>query len=358
MKIFCLGDLHYGRNNNNLDRLKDFNQYIEDVFIPDVKKEYKSGDMILQLGDVFDSRQNLNVIIVDSVLKIFRKLVDEFKDVRIVMGNHDMYYKKSNSISALSLLETIGVKIYKEPKYEIINNKSILFIPFTNEKKDFVESITNNPISNYIFCHADISGQMNEADVKSGFERKGIDIIDPRVFNKTTKIISGHIHTRNHYKNIYYVGTPYQLTFADFNNKRGFYILDLETDEIKFIENKVSPKFIRIEIDDNLETSLGDIKDICKSNFIEFIFRNSENKLMYNNIDLVNQFIGAKTVSISIKPLKGIINEENSDSEDLNTDIDLTLSTTDYINHYIKDNFDTNMQNKLLRFISDIESEM
>ena len=41
----------------------------------------------------------------------------------------------------------------------------------------------------------------------------------------------------NSAENIYYMGTQYQITFADLSETKGFHILDTNTREIEFIEN-------------------------------------------------------------------------------------------------------------------------
>ena len=59
--------------------------------------------------------------------------------------------------------------------------------------------------------------------------------------NKFKKIFSGHFHTRSkkdiNGTDIIYVGSPYQLTRADFNEERGSLTLDLDTLEYTYINN-------------------------------------------------------------------------------------------------------------------------
>jgi len=61
--------------------------------------------------------------------------------------------------------------------------------------------------------------------------------MDPKIFDKFDLVGSGHFHHRSRSKNIQYFGNPYEMTWNDFEDPRGFHILDTETLEVEFIEN-------------------------------------------------------------------------------------------------------------------------
>jgi hypothetical protein len=61
--------------------------------------------------------------------------------------------------------------------------------------------------------------------------------MDPALFQRYEKVLSGHFHCKQDKDNIYYLGTQYQITFADLDDPKGFHILDTETRELEFIEN-------------------------------------------------------------------------------------------------------------------------
>jgi hypothetical protein len=65
------------------------------------------------------------------------------------------------------------------------------------------------------------------------------------------------------------VGTPYQLTRSDSNNSKGFDLVDLETMNETFFENKVSPKFVKYNLSNLYNTRLGDLKSEIKNNFVD-----------------------------------------------------------------------------------------
>ena len=51
-------------------------------------------------------------------------------------------------------------------------------------------------------------------------------------------------------ENIVYVGTPYEMTWQDFNDPKGFHTFDTETRKLKFFENP-DRVFVRIDYDDS-----------------------------------------------------------------------------------------------------------
>ena len=73
-----------------------------------------------------------------------------------------------------------------------------------------------------------------------------------QLFKKSPTIVSGHFHKKSHrkYENgqILYLGSPYQQNFGDVGDERGIYILNLENHAFNFIENKISPKHLKISL--------------------------------------------------------------------------------------------------------------
>ena len=68
----------------------------------------------------------------------------------------------------------------------------------------------------------------------------------------STSIFSGHFHHRSETGNITYLGNPYEITWSDYNDPRGFHIYDTETMETEFIQNPYS-MFHKIYYNDEKE---------------------------------------------------------------------------------------------------------
>jgi len=55
------------------------------------------------------------------------------------------------------------------------------------------------------------------------------DGMDSKLFDKFTKVFSGHYHTRSDNGKIFYLGNPYEMFWNDVNDARGFTIFDTDT---------------------------------------------------------------------------------------------------------------------------------
>jgi DNA repair exonuclease SbcCD nuclease subunit len=90
------------------------------------------------------------------------------------------------------------------------------------------------------------------------------DGMDKTIFDKFDMVFSGHYHHRSDDGHIYYLGNPYELTWQDFNDPRGFHLFDTATRGLSFITNPYT-MFARIEYDDKenepIELDNVDLKD-------------------------------------------------------------------------------------------------
>jgi DNA repair exonuclease SbcCD nuclease subunit len=75
------------------------------------------------------------------------------------------------------------------------------------------------------------------------------DGLSKEIFDKFDMVFSGHYHHRSDDGHIYYLGNPYELTWQDFKDTRGFHLFDLERRELEFIPNP-NTMFERVEYDD------------------------------------------------------------------------------------------------------------
>jgi hypothetical protein len=76
--------------------------------------------------------------------------------------------------------------------------------------------------------------------------------MDHKIFSRYETVFSGHYHTQSTRDNIVYTGTPYELTWVDCNDPKGFWVYDVVTNTYEFIKNPYS-LFEKIEYYDELE---------------------------------------------------------------------------------------------------------
>jgi hypothetical protein len=75
------------------------------------------------------------------------------------------------------------------------------------------------------------------------------DGLAKETFEKFDLVFSGHYHHRSSDKHIHYLGNPYELTWQDYNDPRGFHLFDLDTRRLEFMVNPYR-MFERIEYND------------------------------------------------------------------------------------------------------------
>jgi len=282
-KMIFIGDLHYGVHVNSLEWLDHQKRFVYDFLIPQLKSLAERGIKysIWQFGDVFEQKQSLNVNIFDSVISIFDDLLPYCYDFNIFLGNHDTYYIDDNVVNTPKILSRIHktINVYNKPTQIRVNDKNTyLILPWFKDSEYLRETILNDN-SDYLMAHMDI----NEFRYPSGVKVK--DNIDPKILQKYKKVYSGHIHIRQEKDNVLYIGTPYQMEYSDINNTKGIYIVDATTNEVEFIENKITPSYNELDFIDFIELPLSTIKDIFKGK--SYLYLNIDYSL-YKSIDVVS----------------------------------------------------------------------
>jgi len=262
-RVWVLGDLHFGVRSNSLEWLEIQKDFFENLFIPTLKKHYRPGDVLVQVGDTFDNRQSINIRVLNYAINLFERL-GEILPVHIIVGNHDIWAKKSNSVTSIDSLKWIpNVQVYTDPEMYDWNDRKILLMPWRRDSAHEAETLADNPTSEIVFCHSEVRGIYLNSKVKNQHGNES------NIYDKYTRVYSGHIHYRQEKNKLLMVGVPYQLTRSDMNNTKGFDLVDLETMEETFFENNISPKFLRYNIKMLYDMSLGNFKEQIENNFID-----------------------------------------------------------------------------------------
>src|SRR5574343_417982 len=88
-RTFLISDTHFGVRNSSNEWMEIQKEYFYNFLIPLLKKESKKGDILIHCGDVFDSRQSINLFVMNFALEIFEELA-KILPVIILLGNHDI----------------------------------------------------------------------------------------------------------------------------------------------------------------------------------------------------------------------------------------------------------------------------
>lgn len=240
MKIALLADLHIGVKRDCDIFFESQLRFFKEQLVPELNRSQITDIWIL--GDVFDQRKAISLPTVNRVIDLFKNVLKDF-NIRIIVGNHDMYYNTDLGVNSLKILSLLpNVKVYEKPETEVIEGRTILFQPWIT---DYAADNILDGSWDYAFMHADIigfdvgGGRPSEAGLQASY-----------VLDHVRTTYTGHYHTKVTRKyeggrTISYLGAPYQLTRIDRDGERGYHVLDIGTGEIDFIENSVSIRFTK-----------------------------------------------------------------------------------------------------------------
>jgi len=235
MKVAIITDTHFGVKNASDVFSDHMVNFLNEEFFPYLIDNGITE--ILHLGDLFDNRQSINVKTLRLVQDQFLGKLREYNmKMHIIPGNHDVAYKNTNKLSAtcevLTHFKDVAT-LHMDPGVVDYDGLKIALIPWINsenydEVMDFVSKV-DAPI---LGGHLELIGfEMMKGNI---VQHHGMD---PKLFSRFEYVMSGHYHTRSQKDNIRYLGTPYELTWADCNDPKGFHILDTTTRELEDIPN-------------------------------------------------------------------------------------------------------------------------
>jgi len=251
--------------------------------------------VIYQLGDLFDRRKFINF---NTLAECKEYFFDELKARGIqlitLLGNHDIFWKESLSVNAQSLIlgEYDNIIAIDKPTIMHEDNASIDLIPWIcKENENDIFSYIDNSKSDLCLGHFEIAGFPMYRGMHS---EEGLS---HEMFAKYERVLSGHYHTRSKKENIEYIGTPYEMTWQDAGDPKGFSVFDTETRELEFVQN---PFVIheKIEYNDKEQEPI-DLKTIdLKEKYVKLIVVNKTD--LYKFDRFVNELYTQEPYEVKI----------------------------------------------------------
>jgi DNA repair exonuclease SbcCD nuclease subunit len=246
-KVCVLGDIHIAVRNSSLVFHKQLDLFANDVLIPYLKEN--NIDTVFQLGDLFDTRKSINFLSLYEARKcFFDKLKENNIKLHTLVGNHDIYFRETLEVNSSSLLlkEYDNITVYDKPTTIDFNGISIDIIPWIcAENRAVVNKMIQESSSKLCIGHFEFAN----FPMYKGVESHGGIVLDD-FYKKYDLILTGHFHTQSNNGNVHYTGIPYEMTWSDYNDQKGFHVLDIKTLNREFIPNP-HKVFARIEYDDS-----------------------------------------------------------------------------------------------------------
>ena len=248
MKIALITDTHWGARNDNNVFAEYFSKFFDEIFFPYLKSHNITD--IVHLGDVVDRRKYINYQTHNIMFdKFFKPIIEDQYQLDVIIGNHDTYYKNTNEINSMQQLFAGSLHDNirwhdNTPATLNYDGCDVFLLPWMCNSKieSFLEAIEQTK-AQVLMGHLELRGfEMYRGAVNDhGF--------DPTIFNKFDIVCSGHFHHKSSVGNIHYLGSPYEITWSDFNDPRGFHIFDTDTRQLEFVRNPFT-MFNKIFYDD------------------------------------------------------------------------------------------------------------
>jgi len=323
MKICILGDTHFGARGDSLDFHKYFEKFYDKVFFPYLKQN--DIKIIFQMGDLFDRRKYINFNTLHLCRKYFfdRCQILDIK-VHTLLGNHDIAFKNTLEVNSTGLLlnEYQNVEYYDEfqtAEYDHVMIDVVPWICDDNEKEIFEEMKQSK--AQICFGHFEIAGfEMDRGNVCDHG-------LDKKLLSKYDVVLSGHFHHKSTDGNITYVGTPYEMTWSDYNDPKGFHIFDTETRNMEFVRNPFV-MFNKVTYDDgqqDFDTWKNYDFSSLKDTYVKVVVLNKQNPYLFDSVIDSLYKVGVADLSI-VEDFSDLLIDDDSDIIDQAEDTMTILS--------------------------------
>jgi hypothetical protein len=257
----------YKTNVNFNNFLKSSTDYFNLYLIPFIEKYYKQGDIFVHLGNMYNSKLNLNIKVIKETQDIFKKLANIIPTY-LLIGEKD---KINNDLYTQVVLENINnIKIIND-YYKLSDD---IILQSINNKEQFKEHI----------------------------------------------IISSNNFNFKFNDNIINIGSPYQLKSDMNTNNIGCYVYDTIQNKGIILSNNKSIKFLTIDIN-----TISDLEQYDKQLFNDNYITINVTKELYENKEFIIKISEYNIKNINI--IDEIVTKNEDDS--INTSIDNSIIDID-----------------------------
>jgi len=349
VKIALVTDQHFGARNDSKKIADHMQKFYDNVFFPEIDK--RGIDTVINLGDTFDRRKYISFTSLKRAKEMFfNPLAERNIHMHVIVGNHDSVYKNTLEVNSIDLLleEYDNITTYIDPQVVEFDNTKIMLVPWIcdqNEEATFV--MADKTDAQVLLGHLELSGYQM---YKGGFIDHGIS---DKWLKKFELVCSGHYHHKSVNGNVNYLGTEYELTWSDYDDQKGFHILDTDTRTIEFVPNP-HILFHKVWYDDTDLDMAGLLKqtetfDQYQGRIVKVIIKNKDNPTLF---DVFIEKL-EKVDPMQVQVVQDHLHLDMEDDEDIVDEAEdtMTILTTVVDNLEIKN--DKQDLQKLLRSLYD-----
>lgn len=233
MILGMISDIHFGGKSDSPLFLEHQVKFYDDIFFPEMER--RGIKLLLILGDTWDRRKYINLNTLHVVKeKFFRRLELLGVQVKMIYGNHDVFFRNTNSVNSVDFLahEFSNIEVVETNKIFDFDGLKVGMISWINS--------ANLEDSLSFIRTADCGVLCGHFEIKTFEMIKGVSCdhgFDKDIFNRYERVFSGHFHVVSTDRRITYLGNPHEMNWGDHGVKKGFWLFDTATLESEYVLN-------------------------------------------------------------------------------------------------------------------------
>ncbi|KAI0536184.1 P-loop containing nucleoside triphosphate hydrolase protein [Xylaria digitata] len=305
-----LSDIHF--------RLRDFERTRRTAeWIVSLTRQTPDINRVVVCGDVLTSRSMQPTAVISAAYRFLSDLSDSVPHVNVILGNHDLAYRRDYGTTALEALKMSHLKpfisLHEEVGKYTWDGRRVLILPFHEDQTELTTAVADldpdEAAHTVAFAHLAINRAVTQRHVVRndgggiGSSVRYRGLTGPDHFSTLARTFTGHFHSHqtilqsnkhvpptrheDHLMgSLTYLGAPLQLTWADLcDEDRGVVLLNPETLEHELIINPYAVGYTTIQgsevMGDNLDASAVQGKHVMiLGEFTQFQYWTARDKLL------------------------------------------------------------------------------
>ncbi|KAI1828070.1 P-loop containing nucleoside triphosphate hydrolase protein [Xylaria intraflava] len=284
LRWLLLSDIHF--RVRDLERTRRTAEWI----VSFVRQTPGIGRVVV-CGDVLTSRSMQPTAVISAAYTFLSDLSHAVPHVNVVLGNHDLAYRRDYSTTALEALKMSRLQPFVSLHDEVgrynWDGRDVLVLPFREDQNELTTAVADldpdEAAHTIAFAHLALNRAITQRHIvrddtgDAGYSIRYKGLIGPGYFSALARTFTGHFHSHQtilqpnrHVPpescedplkgSVTYVGAPLQLTWADLcDEDRGVILLNPATLEHEFIVNPHAISYITVRgsevLADNIEAS-------------------------------------------------------------------------------------------------------
>ncbi|KAK8092364.1 uncharacterized protein PG998_014849 [Apiospora kogelbergensis] len=272
-----LSDIHF--KVHDLDRIIKTSQWIASL-----PQRYNIQRAII-CGDLLTARSTQPTHVLSACYRFLGQLSDQVPHLNVILGNHDLAYRREYTTTALDALDTHRlskyVTLHSSVSQQVWDGRRVLVLPFREDQSELTAAVAGLPPQDA----ADTVGFAHLAIHKAILQRYVVNQVTgertpclaykgytgPGGFSPLARTFTGHFHSRQTIEqppqdqlrsgnedplqgSITYIGAPLQMTWADlYDDQRGVTLLDPDTLETEVLVNPHAVGFVTADLENVLQ---------------------------------------------------------------------------------------------------------